>query len=918
MDVTHEHRIGGALVLALVSLLVCLFCLQALPASADELSASNGLTATAATSSTSTSASSADDVASSSSSSADESASSSASSSASASASSASSTEDSSSSASSDANEEVATAALMATTANAPLAANVVAATAASTDGTVKIHYDTATEIHYVEDPDSANGHIILYCMNNASHWPHVGGSIGTIPDYSLGYLTPDKFKAKYPDTYQQAYQACMDKLLAILYAGYPYNGMNMYTVVDSTQGISEDAFNALLNPPSWIRSDFPDSIGDTVFSYSDYPDNEANLAKLSKFVNDELTKYYYTGATTPSGHTSAEIRATPFYQAAVAMAYAPWYNETPLKVYDKNHSDANAVTKAQAYEATQYAIWAVLGDYGIENNTLTSASGEVTQKALAVKLLDSASADKVLRAEPDKANVTISGDVQFVYDPEYGLWKTGTLKVGEGENYHGSYALTLPAGVSAHALDGTPLTTVSAGTPFFLASTSRPTSTDMSVEASSTLTWLEEYRQYSPNPENYTASDGKNFQHMIGAVIKQKPVSAKLALSPAKDGSLTVSKAVVGETNSQTEFTFTVTLSDKTVNGTYGDMTFTNGVATVSLKSGESATAEHLPAGVGYTVTEEKSEDYSTTSEGETGTIVDGGTATAAFTNARLYKLTLGKTVSGQAADSSQDFTLDVTLKDSSGKALTGTYSYAGGTVAGSAATAHADGTIALDAEGKGSVTLKPGQTVTIKGLPSGASYEVEEAASTAIDKPLYDATYNGSSTAATGTLSADATVTVNNAVEEGSLSVTKHVKGEVNSKQAFTFTVKLGGAGANLSGKYGDMEFANGQATFTLKDGETKTASALPAGATYEVVEESNSTYTTTSENATGEITKGGTAEVSFTNTRGAVTLPLSGQAGIGALFLAGAALLAIAAVRIHRRRARLATKGGDADER
>jgi hypothetical protein len=695
---------------------------------------------------------------------------------------------------------------------------------------------------------------------------------------------------------------------------------MNMYTIVDSTQGISEDAFNALLNPPSWIRSDFPNSIGDTVFSYSDYPDNEANLAKLSNFVNEELTKYYLTGATTPSGHTSAEIRATPFYQAAVAMAYASWYNETPLEVYDKNHSDANAVTEAQAYEATQYAIWAVLGDYGIENNTLTSASGEVTQKALAVKLLKNASADKVLRAEPDKANVTISGDAQFVYDPEYGLWKTGTLKVGEGENYHGMYALTLPAGVSAHALDGTPLTTVPAGTPFFLVSTSRPASTDMSVEASSTLTWLEEYRQYSPNPENYTASDGKTFQHMIGAVIKQKPVSAKLALSPAKDGNLKLMKTVTGEQSSTASFEFTVKVTGEAsgISGKYGDLTFDAGTAKVSLQAGQSATAEHLPAGVDYTVTEEKSEDYSKTSEGETGTIVDGGTATAAFTNARLYKLTLGKTVSGQAADSSQDFTLDVTLKDSSGKALTGTYSYTGGTVAGSAATAHADGTITLDAEGKGSVTLKPGQTVTIKGLPSGASYEVEEAASTATDKPLYDATYNGSATPASGTLSADATVTVNNAVQEGSLSVTKHVKGEVGSTQAFTFTVKLGGSGANLSGQYGDMLFANGQATFTLKDGETKTASALPAGATYEVVEESNDKYTTASENATGTITKGDTAAVSFTNTRGTTSLPLSGQAGIGALFLAGAALLAIAAVRIHRRRARLATKGGDADER
>ena len=394
-----------------------------------------------------------------------------------------------------------------------------------------------------------------------------------------------------------------MNKLLAILYAGYPYNGMNMYTIVDSTTGISEDQFNALLNPPSWIRTDFPDSIGDTVFSYSDYPDNTANLDKLNQFVTDELTKYYLADATTPSGHTSADIRATPFYQAAVAMAYAPAYNETPLKVWDQNHSDADTVTESEAYNATQYAIWAVLGDYGIEYNSLTSKSGEVTQKALAVKLLNYATADQVLRAEPDAGNVKIAGDGQFVYDPEYGVWKTGTLMVGEGKNYHGVYTLTLPSGVSAHEPDGTPVTKVSAGTSFYLVSTSKPTATDMSIKASDTLTWLQEYRQYSPSPENYTASDGKNFQHMIGAVIKQKPVSAKLALKPANEGSLTVSKSVVGEANSQTAFTFTVTLGDTSINGTYGDMTFTNGVASVTLKAGERATATHLPAGTTYQV---------------------------------------------------------------------------------------------------------------------------------------------------------------------------------------------------------------------------------------------------------------------------------------------------------------------------
>ncbi len=153
-----------------------------------------------------------------------------------------------------------------------------------------------------------------------------------------------------------------------------------------------------------------------------------------------------------------------------------------------------------------------MLGDYGIENNTLNSKSGEVTQKALAVKLLNSATAEQVLRAEPDAGNVKITGDSQFAYDPEYGVWKTGTLSVTEGENYHGMYTLTLPSGVSAHKLDGTPVSTVSAGTSFFLASTTKPTANDMSIKASSTLTWLQEYRQYSPHPETYTASDGKNF----------------------------------------------------------------------------------------------------------------------------------------------------------------------------------------------------------------------------------------------------------------------------------------------------------------------------------------------------------------------------------------------------------------------
>lgn len=101
--------------------------------------------------------------------------------------------------------------------------------------------------------------------------------------------------------------------------------------------------------------------------------------------------------------------------------------------------------------------------------------------------------------------------------------------------------------------------------------------------------------------------------------------------------GSLTVSKTVAGnagETNKG--FRFTVTLDDKTISGTFGDMTFTNGVATFTLKHGESKIASNLPEGIGYEVTEANTDGYTTTATGDKGTIAKDRTATAAFTNTK------------------------------------------------------------------------------------------------------------------------------------------------------------------------------------------------------------------------------------------------------------------------------------------
>lgn len=102
--------------------------------------------------------------------------------------------------------------------------------------------------------------------------------------------------------------------------------------------------------------------------------------------------------------------------------------------------------------------------------------------------------------------------------------------------------------------------------------------------------------------------------------------------------GSLTVKKTVSGGGASYNkEFTFTVTLTvDKDPqSGEYGGVTFTNGVATFTLKHNQEKSITGIPAGYTYTVTE-NADGYtqSITSGSATGTIEEGKTATVTFNN--------------------------------------------------------------------------------------------------------------------------------------------------------------------------------------------------------------------------------------------------------------------------------------------
>lgn len=197
--------------------------------------------------------------------------------------------------------------------------------------------------------------------------------------------------------------------------------------------------------------------------------------------------------------------------------------------------------------------------------------------------------------------------------------------------------------------------------------------------------------------------------------------------------GGLTVSKTVSGSGASTTKaFTFTVTLADTSISGTYGGMVFENGVAVFTLKADESKTALNLPAGTTYTVVESDNSGYTVTVNGSdqttaTGTIAADSTATEAFNNHKAgnngdggntpvsspakVTITAQKTLDGSVATGS-DYSF--ILKDESGNVIqtvqnnggnitfatltfseTGTYTYTLSEVVGTDSTINYDTTV-------------------------------------------------------------------------------------------------------------------------------------------------------------------------------------------------------------------------------
>ncbi len=363
--------------------------------------------------------------------------------------------------------------------------------------------------------------------------------------------------------------------------------------------------------------------------------------------------------------------------------------------------------------------------------------------------------------------------------------------------------------------------------------------------------------------------------------------------LPEPKYGSLIVSKTISGGGASTTdEFTFTVVLSDNSINGQYDNMNFIDGVASFTLKGGESATASGLPAGTGYTVTESDNEGYTVTVNGintktASGMITAGEIAEEAFINYRAenpdkpeirFEITKKVEATGDVIPAGKnrfEFVVSTSLNE-------------------------VDAVIrpnpVIEIEGIGTQTKSI--TVDLNEIPEEL-YVWEKSNDVSVewtyDAAVYRVTFTKDAVSGdmvphyeklviTGNTQNwvvnEAALFINSFYASstpyepvGNIQISKTViNGDKIKEFAFTVTL-ITSDGESISGYFGDMIFIDGVATVYLKHGESATAIGIPAGTVYSVEESNNEGYKVTVNGAdgafaTGTIAAENTAVVAFQN--------------------------------------------------
>jgi pilin isopeptide linkage protein len=397
--------------------------------------------------------------------------------------------------------------------------------------------FDPNTGMHSIP-----NAGMILYCMNNKLVWPHEEiGVNGTVPTY---YKRSDLDSTDFSnnDNAYQYYKEHRDefkqKLAAILYAGYPINGLNLYNISNesNTQSLTEEQCNNMLNAPTILREAFPDSIGDHIFTYENLQEGTDEYKYIQKFL-DDVRK----GVKDEKNLTTAKITSMPFYKLVFLLN-----SKDGLKSYPQVYSSED-VSVSKAVMATNSAVWKLMADYKVNDNDISTLSSD-----LANNIYNASTKSASLGTEEPVSNsiklVSADGsDPSFKY--KNGKWYSGKLKIHESGPYTGlTYTISCSNG------DVKPLGNINQVTSdqeFILESDTKPENVRVTA-TSSEIQWIKSLAVFSPsgNPDITKNGTTTHYQNMIGVEIGKTTISTDLSIGskPASDtGTLTLNKIFDG-----------------------------------------------------------------------------------------------------------------------------------------------------------------------------------------------------------------------------------------------------------------------------------------------------------------------------------------------------------------------------------
>ena len=417
---------------------------------------------------------------------------------------------------------------------------------------------------------------------------------------------------------------------------------------------------------------------------------------------------------------------------------------------------------------------------------------------------------------------------------------------------------------------------------------------------------------------ENQVSGYDISYNSNTGTIAKDTESVATITNTKTKT-LLTINKVVkdsegnvLTEDDDGTSFTFTVKLTADSENSsliegtkTFGNMVFKNGVATVSLKAGESVTISDIPVGVSYNVTENSVAGYETSCTSSTGSITKNEEKIVTYTNTKkqtsggsegpgsgsetpddpiqkYVDITIKKAVTGNY-ENENDYNFEVTLNNLSANKTYKIEKIAGGTATTQEESFTSDNVGSANV----SVSLKNDEYAILKDIPVGAKYKVFEYAGDYISSySITDSKSLGKieSTANLNTKQNKALSTATETADEGeevtitftnkkeltqNLKIAKEVTGE-NDTNTYTFEIAFSNMPEGTSfnstvGKVTADQEGEAELTIYLAGGEDAEFYNVPVGTKYQVTELASTaiaSYTITDSNGTNKIARASNA--------------------------------------------------------